>query len=87
MSNDSDKNIVPSEKLGISRYSSDLIKRGLDLANKSQFVNSQSLQLKQARTIQTEAKELLKCGKEKLSVKDYQGAFNDFNQALRINPN
>lgn len=59
MSNDSDRNIVPSQKQGLSRYSSDLIKRGLDLANKSQASNNKSLQPPQAPTIQVKAEELV----------------------------
>lgn len=87
MSNDSERNTVPSKNPGLSRYSSDLIKRGLELANKTQALNSKSLQRSQPHTIQAEVEELLECGKEKLSEADYQGAFKDFNQALKINPN
>lgn len=71
----------------MSRSSSTLNKRGFDSANQSQSVDSQSLQAPQTSTVQTKAQKFLRQGLNKLNRGNYPGALQDFNHALRLNPN
>lgn len=82
MSSDRDKNIVPSQKPELSRYSSDLIKRGLDLFNHVKHFEQPSSQAPERS-----AEALWQSASDKINRKDYQSAIEDLNQALQINPN
>lgn len=81
------KSSVPSGNRRLSRSSSTLNKRGFDSANQSQSVDGQSLQAPQTSTVQTKAQKFLRQGLNKLNRGDYPGALENFQQALRLDPN
>lgn len=89
MSSNNDSNIVSLKRQELSRYSSNYIKKGLDLVNKSQSIDSG---LQPPQVITEEIKELLKCAKKYLDYIDkdrcwFREAFSNFNKAIQINPN
>jgi tetratricopeptide (TPR) repeat protein len=80
------KNIVPSGNQRQSRSLSSPISKGFDSVNSRQSINGKSSQSAQAPTLQKNTKNFLRHGLDKLNRGDYPAALEDFQQALRLNP-
>jgi serine/threonine-protein kinase len=80
------KNIVPSGNQRQSRSSSRPLSKGFDSVNSRQSIDGKSSQSAQAPTLQKKTKNFLRHGLDKLNRGDYPAALEDFQQALRLNP-